>query len=385
MSIANSLVLFPWRRVLLLVGVSALSLGCSQIRETLSGQNAIDYQSTVRTDPLSIPPDLTQAAADPRYRAPATGSTTFSQFQSQAAQANQPGARSGPLTQVAVLPNYPDIEVKRDKELRWLSVKMPPDVLFPKIEQFWYENGFNLDVIDAKAGIMITNWAENRAKIPESWLRSVLGSVLPMVWDSGLREKFRTVLDRNGDRTDIYISHQQMVERQSGVDKTLVSWDHGRQDPGLNAAMLARLMVYLGEGVEQARQKMAQAQADPLKPAVQNRVSADGTVVVDEPFDLAWRRVGLALDSGNFAVDDRDRSTGDFFVRYVDTDTGLKREEPSIFGRLFGAKPLPPAQQYRLNLQQQGNSTVIRVFDADGKPDAGDTGKRILSVLSERL
>jgi outer membrane protein assembly factor BamC len=371
-------------RVTLLVGALAVVGGCSSVRETLSGQNAIDYQSTVRTDPLSIPPDLTQAAADPRYRAPATGSTTFTQFQSQSAQSSGVGSGAA-ITQVAVLPSYADIEVRRDKDLRWLVVKMPPEVLFPKIEEFWYENGFNLDVIDAKAGIMITNWAENRAKIPESWLRQALGSVLSMVWDSGQREKFRTVLERNGDVTEVFVSHQQMVEVNYGEDKSNVRWEHGREDPGLNAAMLARLMVYLGEGVDQARKKMAQAQVDPLKPAVQNRVSADGTVVIDETFDMAWRRVGLALDSGNFAVDDRDRSTGDFFVRYVDTDTGLKREEPSFFGRLLGAKPVQPAQQYRLHLQQQGNSTVLSVFNAEGKQDSSETAKRILSVLAERL
>jgi len=371
-------------RVTLLVGALVVVSGCSSVREALSGQNAIDYQSTVRTDPLSIPPDLTQAAADPRYRAPATGSTTFTQFQAQSAQSGVVGSGAA-ITQVAVLPSYAGVEVRRDKDLRWLVVKMPPEVLFPKIEEFWYENGFNLDVIDAKAGIMITNWAENRAKIPESWLRQALGSVLSMVWDSGQREKFRTVLERNGDVTEVFVSHQQMIEVNYGEDKSNVRWEHGREDPGLNAAMLARLMVYLGEGVDQARQKMAQAQVDPLKPTVQDRVSADGTVVIDETFDMAWRRVGLALDSGNFAVDDRDRSTGDFFVRYVDTDTGLKREEPSFLGRLLGAKSVQPAQQYRLHLQQQGNSTVLSVFNSEGQRDSSATAKRILSVLAERL
>jgi len=373
--------LSTFTRLTLLVGALVALNGCTSVREALSGQNAINYQSTVRTDPLSIPPDLTQASADPRYRAPATGSTTFTQFQAQTAGVG-PGVA---MTQVAVLPSYPDIEVRRDKDLRWLVVKMPPEVLFPKIEEFWYENGFNLDVIDAKAGIMITNWAENRAKIPESWLRQALGSVISMVWDSGQREKFRTVLERNGDVTEVFVSHQQMQEVNYGEDKSNVRWEHGREDPGLNAAMLARLMVYLGEGVDQARQRMAQAQVDPLKPAVQDRVSADGTVVIDEGFEMAWRRVGLALDSGNFAVDDRDRSTGDFFVRYVDTDTGLKREEPSFLGRLFGAKSVQPAQQYRLHLQQQGTSTVVSVFNADGQRDSSATAKRILSVLAERL
>jgi len=375
-----------WRRLSAsaVVLTSVVALGaCSTVKDTLSGQNAIDYQSAVRTDPLSIPPDLTQAAADPRYRAPATGSTTFTQFQAQGARVDTAG--SSGVTREAVLPSFPDMEIKRDGELRWLAVKMSPSELFPKIESFWYDSGFSLDVTDAKAGIMITNWAENRARIPESWLRQVLGSVLNNMWDSGQRDKFRTILERDGEYTEVFISHEHMVEVRVGIEQDQVRWNRGREDPGLNAAMLARLMVYLGEGTEQARQKMAKAEETPLKPSVQDNVAADGTLVIQEPFEMSWRRVGLALDSGNFAVDDRDRSTGDFFIRYVDTDTGLKRDEPSFFGRLFGAKDAPPAQQYRLHLQADGNRTVVSVFSGDGQPDTSETAKRMLSVLAERL
>lgn len=375
-----------WRRVAmgatLLTSVTVLA-ACSSLKETLSGQNSIDYQSAVRTDPLSVPPDLTQAATDPRYRAPATGSTTFSQFKAQGDRADEAG--SSGLTRETVLPSYPDIEVKRDGELRWLVVQMSPSELFPKIEQFWYDTGFSLDVIDPKAGIMITNWAENRAKIPGSWLREALGSILEQVWDSGARDKFRTILERDGEVTEVFINHEHMVEEVMGVEQDQVRWERGREDPGLNAAMLARLMVYLGEETEQVRQKMAQAEESALKPTIENNVQANATLVMLEPFEMSWRRVGLALDSGNFAVDDRDRSTGDFFIRYVDTDTGQSREEPSFFGKLFGAKEPEPAQQYRLHLEPEGDQTVVSVFDGDGTPDTSETAKRMLSVLAERL
>ena len=149
------------------VSVAVLLSACASIKDTMSGQNAIDYSSVVRTDPLSVPPDLTQAAADPRYRAPATGSTTYSQFQAQM----KDSSPSVGMGQPQVLPSYPDMEVKRDGDLRWLNVKMTPDQLYPKIVDFWVDNGFSLAVNDPKAGIMVTNWAENRAKIPESWLR----------------------------------------------------------------------------------------------------------------------------------------------------------------------------------------------------------------------
>lgn len=365
-----------------LAGLVVSLTACQTLRETLSGDNAVDYKSVVRTDPLSIPPDLTQAASDPRYRAPATGVTTYSQYETR--KAEQKG--SSGLTQVAVLPDYPGIEVKRDGLRRWLVVSESAEALFPKVEEFWYQNGFNLEVIDPKAGLMVTNWAENRAKIPESWMRQLLGTLIDQVYDSGQRDKFRTVFERDGDKTIIYISHQTMVETRYGIEADQVRWEWGKEDPGLNAAMLARLMVYLGETDEEARRKMAQAKAEePARASVVDQIEAQGQLTIDEGFDQSWRRIGMALDAGNFAVEDRDRSTGDYYVRYVDTDTGEKRETPSFFARLFGAKAPAPAEVFRINLTSEGDRTVVKVYDSNGQLDTSPTAKRLLEVLAERL
>ena len=349
----------------------------------LSGDDSVDYKSVVKTDPLSIPPDLTQAASDPRYRAPASGTTTFSQFQ----QAGQASAKGVPSSQSAVLPTRTDMRVMRDGDLRWLVVDMPPDKVFSLTADFWVESGFTLDVTDPKAGLMITNWAENRAKIPESFLRDMLGRVLDNLWDSGTRDKFSTRIERAGNnRTEVYISHRHMEEKNNTTNAQYdVRWMNGREDPGLNAAMLARLMVFLGEDVDGARKKMAQAQVSKQDAPVSTPQGDKSALLIGETFDRAWRRVGVALDSGNFAVDDRDRAAGDFYVRYVDTDTGMKREEPGFFSRLFGAKDPAKAPTYRLHLTDQGTSTEVTVFDADGKRDTSPTAQRILGVLSGKL
>jgi outer membrane protein assembly factor BamC len=366
-----------------LLSAVLLLQGCSGFRSMLNGDDSVDYKSVVKTDPLSIPPDLTQAASDPRYRAPASGTTTFSQFQ----QAGQASAKGVPSSQSAVLPTRADMRVMRDGDLRWLVVDMPPDKVFSLTADFWVESGFSLDVTDPKAGLMVTNWAENRAKIPESFIRDMLGKVLEGLWDSGTRDKFSTRIERVGNnRTEIYISHKHMEEKnystQGQVD---VRWMNGKEDPGLNAAMIARLMVFLGEDVDGARKKMGQAQAPKQDAPITTPDGDKSALLIAESFDRAWRRVGVALDSGNFAVDDRDRAAGDFYVRYVDTDTGMKREDPGFFSKLFGAKDPAKAPTYRLHLTDQGTKTEVTVFDADGKRDTSPTAQRILSVLSGKL
>ncbi|HYG43074.1 MAG TPA: outer membrane protein assembly factor BamC [Bordetella sp.] len=358
----------------------ALLAGCSDVNELLGNEESVDYKSTRRGEPLSIPPDLTQASSDPRYRAPASGSTTYSQYQQQGQQQVASAAQTS-----NVLPQRADMRVERDGDLRWLVVDRPPEDIFPKVVDFWTDTGFTVATNNPKAGLVETNWAENRAKIPESWLRQALGSVLDTAWDSGEREKFRTRVERVNGHTEIYISHQQMLEKRVGPDDAQVQWEHGNEDPGLNAAMLARLMVYLGTDVDNARKLVAQAEASPQAPLVQD-VRADGAMlVVDESFDRAWRRVGVALDSGGFAVDDRDRSAGEYFVRYVDTDTGAQQDQPGFFSRLFSGDKQAQAAQYRIHLSQDGSQTQVTVLNSAGQRDNSATAQRLLGVLKDKM
>jgi len=368
-------------------GLSALMslvllAGCSEVNQFLGNEESVNYKSAVtqRGEPLSIPPDLTQPASDPRYRAPASGSTTYSQFQQQGqAQASSPKASN-------VLPGRQDMRVERDGDLRWLVVDRAPEDIFPRLVDFWTENGFTVASNNPAAGLIETDWAENRAKIPESWLRQALGAVLESAWDSGEREKFRTRVERVNGHTEIYVSHRQMLEKRVGGDGSQVQWQNGKEDPGLNAAMLARMMVYLGSDVDNARKLVQQAEAAPQKPAVQQDVRAQGALlVVNESFDRAWRRVGVALDGGGFAVDDRDRSAGDYFVRYFDTDTGEKIDQPGFFSRMFSGDKKAEAPQYRIHLTASGDQTNVTVLDAKGERDSSATAQRLLSVLKDKM
>lgn len=354
------------------ISVAALS-GCSTWNQLMGTEESVDYRSTVRADPLSIPPDLTQVNQDARYRAP-EGTATFSEY----AQTEQ--QRRSVTDADRVLPQQEGIRVMRDGDLRWLVVEQPAEEIYPRIIEFWNMQGFTIRNQDPRAGVIETDWAENRAKIPEGWIRRALGAIIDQVFDSGERERFRTRLERVGGRTEIYVSHQHMEETPT-ADGTTFKWVFGQEDPGLNAAMLARMMVFLGTDVDRAQQLVTEAEQNPQTPDI--RTAEDGTaqLLMDEAFDRAWRRVGVAIDSAGFTVDDRDRSTGDFYVRYLDVDTGVKIEQQNFIGRLFGQRNTAEAEQYRINVAQQGAGSRVAVLDAQGQVQDTETARRILSVL----
>lgn len=363
----------------LAAGLSLVVLsGCSQWNQLMGREESVDYRSTVPSagNPLSIPPDLTQAGSNAHYRAP-EGTATFSQYEQNAQQQQAAGASSN------VLPTSDQVRVMRDGNLRWLVVDRPAEEIYPKILDFWGEQGFTIHSQDARAGLMETDWAENRAKVPEGWIKSALGSILDSVFDSGERERFRTRLERVNGATEVYISHDQMVETGT-ADNTGFKWIEGKEDPGLNAAMLARLMVFLGTDIERAQTLVTQAETTG-QVQVQRPAEAQASLRLNESFDRAWRRVGVAIDSAGFSVDDRDRSTGDYYVRYLDTDTGRKIEQPNFFGRLFGSKGTSEAQVYRIHVADEGASSLVTVLDQAGQVDQSDTAKRIVNVLADNM
>lgn len=353
--------------------------GCSALNEFTGKEESVDYKSTVSGDPLSIPPDLTQANRDARFQAPARGGMSYSQYAE--AQENRPVAQG-----VQVLPDQDGIQVKRDGDLRWLVVDQPADQIYPRIIEFWNAQGFTIQTDDPRAGVVSTDWAENRSKIPEGWLRSVLGSVIDQVFDSGERERFRTRLERVDGKTEIYISHQHMYETPT-TDGAAFKWVHGKEDSGLNAVMLARLMVFLGTDIEEAKAQVSAAEAEKTEPLVQVQDSTTNRqLVLNEGFDRAWRRVGVAIDSAGFSVEDRDRSAGEYYIRYLDADSGEKIEQPNIIGRLFRARNTAEALRLRVRVQAQGaSSTVVQVVNDQGQVLNTPTAGRIINVLSSHM
>lgn len=374
-----------------LISLSVLFTGCSSVNQLLGKEESIDYKSasTPTTVKLEVPPDLTQLPSDSRYSLPgqaapvnAPTSTTFSSY------SNKPDQRAAAPAAAIVLPTRADMRVERDGAQRWLVVEnRSPDVLYPIVRQFWQDSGFLIREDMPQAGVMETDWAENRAKIPQDFIRRTVGKVFDGLWSTGERDMYRTRLERSGNGTEIYISHRGAVEELVGNEKNQTAWTTRPNDPGLEAEFLSRLMVRLGSDSDRA--KTAVAQAAPATtpdqaPRLVTVASGGGALQVNEPFDRAWRRVGLALDRGGFTVEDRNRADGTYFVRYVDTDA-VAGEKPGFFSRMFKRDTPEVRPQYRVKLSTAGEQTQVTVLNSQGAPENSATGRRILTVLGDQL
>ncbi|MDP1734620.1 MAG: outer membrane protein assembly factor BamC [Sulfuritalea sp.] len=377
--------MLPWTAAALLIGVLA---GCGG--NILPESKKIEYKSAGKLPPLEIPPDLTQQSRDERYTVPdvstSKGSATYSAYSSERA------GQARTTTAQDLLPQVDKMRIERSGTQRWLVVGGSPEKLWPGVKEFWQELGFLVNVEIPEAGILETDWAENRAKLPQDIIRGTIGKVFDSLYSTAERDKFRTRLEKGAEpgTVEIYISHRGMYEIFVNEGKSETKWQPRPADPELEAEMLRRLMVRLG--VEESRAKtMVAADQKQERAKLSRATDGAGALLLEEAFDRAWRRVGLALDRVGFTVEDRDRSQGLYFVRYVDPDIdGRKKDNDKGFlSKLMfwkgGASDKPSQAQYRIHVKTAGESTTVQVMTREGGVDRSDTSKRILGLLHEQL
>lgn len=336
----------------------------------------IDYKSAGKAPTLEVPPDLTQLSRENRYAVPG-GAVS--------ANAYQTGINNAPGAPTAVSA-VGDVRMERDGTQRWLVIKRPADQLWEPVRDFWQENGFLLTTDQRNLGIMETDWAENRAKLPQDIIRSTVGKLLDSVYSTGELDRFRTRLERNPDGgTDIFISHRGMQEIYTTKQQDQTTWQPRPSDPELETEFLRRLMVKLGVSQEQSKIIAASTTAATKTATIAN-VGGQPILNINEDFDRAWRRVGLALDRTGFTVEDRDRSAGTYFVRYVTPNPDKK--EPGFFGKLFdrfgSGKPEAPLK-FRILVKGSGNASTVSVLSEAGAPETSANAQRIVQVIADDL
>jgi len=364
---------------------AALSLsGCSSLDSLMSGDK-IDYRSGgTKTAGLDVPPDLTQLTKDSRYQ-----QTQGSSVSAAAYQAGTPAAAPATVQSVTVAAQSAGkMSIERLGNERWLRTSLPAEQVWPQLQAFWKERGFTITQDQPAAGVMETDWAENRGKLPMDFIRSSLGKIIDGAYSTGELDKFRTRVERVDGGTEIYITHRGMIETYVGERKESTVWQPRPADPQLEGELLSRLMLRMGATEEVAKTAIV-VPGTPGAPARARLLTGRpaATLQVDDGFDRAWRRVGVALDRSGFTVEDRDRTQGLYFVRYIDPAFAGK-EEPNLFQKLFsfGKKDDEGGPtRYRVLVKTEGEQSTVTVLNGKGEPENGEAGKRITTLLLEDL
>jgi outer membrane protein assembly factor BamC len=368
------------KRLLMTVLLLQPLSGCSWLNQAFPDRSK-EYKKAKTAASLEVPPDLTTTPETDALVVPGS-ETTLSGYTS----ARQSVARSGAAP---VLPDQPGMSLERDRDRSWLVVQGEPSAVWPEAREFWLENGFLIVREDPVIGVLETNWVENRQYIPQGAIRGLISRVWEGAYSSSYQDRYRMRLEV-GDQpgtTEVFVTHQGVQEKLEGsaADTQTTVWVPRPRDPGLESEMLKRMMVYLGASPEHAEQQLAAAKV-PEKEHAELIQDASGppTLVVHEDFVRAWRSVGITLDRVDFAVEDRDRSEGVYYVRYSDP---LKSEKKGVLSKLafWSDDDEEEVVTYQIKLTDDGPDTRVVVLNAAGEPETSVTAVRILTLLHEQL
>jgi len=377
-------------RILTAIGGSLILSACGSVNvDEVLPDKSVEYKREVQADRnLEIPPDLTSSRVNDRMSVPDNFAGVATNYSEYMVDRRLRGVEGGGRTTTSVLPENPRLHIERDGDVRWLVVQGDADAVWDRVLDFWQDQGVLLEQQDPELGIMQTAWLENRATISRDFITDAVRSVFEGLYETSLRDAYRLRFERAaGDQTEVYLTHYGMEEKlitgASGQGENTV-WTPRERDPELEVVMLRRLMVFLGAADERARAELtARAQQGAARSQlVQGRDGAK--LVIGEEFSRSWRIVGLALDRVGFAVEDRDRSQGLYYVRY--NDPAASSESGGLLSSLaFWESEEDPQTQYRIKLALEGQNTVVTVLDGQGQRDRSDTAKRILNLLREQI
>jgi len=396
------------RHIPILFAALWLTAGCSIF--SFFSPKTPDYKGAQAraAQPLEVPPELTAPTMDDRYSVPDPRTqTTYSSYAKTtgpaAVAAAATTAPAGTTLTMPVLPKLEGVRLERFGDQRWLVVKGEPEKVWPVVREFWIDAGYTLLRETPELGILETDWYEDRTKIPNDIVRRTIGRLIDGLWSYPRRDKFRTRLEKGAEpgTTEIFVSNRNLEEIYTDTMREKTSWQPGPADRDLEGEMLSRIMAKIGGGETKVTTASAPlpgrrgatpapaATNEPRNAVLEN--NGQGPLVVNDSFDRAWRRVGLALDRVGFTVEDRDRSKGVFFVRYIDpeadraaTDKRTWAEKLQFWKSSTPDKSKQP--QFRIHVADAGASmSQVQVQDSQGSPEASSTGKKILGLLFEQL
>lgn len=373
---------YALRRSLPAAAIALALTGCGTFGGTGDGPR---YEASRQVDSLALPPDLIAPGMERAFRIPDVPGERIS-----ARELEQDPRRAMPMTAegVAILPDSPEVQIRRDGQLRWLHVEATPEALWPRLRDFWREQNLTLARDEPAVGVMETEWAENRAGIPLGATRGLLARALGTVYDAGTRDQYRLRVERSNGGTEIFVSHRGAFER-GDAEGQAARWFVGDPDPELEAEMLNRLLVFLTTG--QVTGTVAAAEeADFERTGQVDLVERDGRLVLalrGEP-DALWRRLGLALDRTGLMVDEQDRRTGVYFVTYRPDVVDQAAGRPGLIRRMFGAGRETSARiddRYQVRMIENGRDLQIEVLSIDGERLRSRDERFVLETIQPQL
>lgn len=328
---------------------------------------------------LDVPPDLDAPQENRQSDLPQELTQSYSTFTK--------SHKEAPTTGTQVVPEYKNMRFVRDGALFWVEAKEKPETLWIPLRDFFQKLGFKTPVEQPQLGIMETDWRDNRAGLPTGWFASLFNKVL----SNGIKDRYRIRLERGAtpDTTLIFIAHQRFEEVGEGGAAANVNtegplhWELRPAIPELEVEMLTRFMAY--RGVEESVAQQQVAAAPVVQRTQMEEKEGQPVLVINDSFARSWRLAEIALDRLGFLIEDRNRSSGLYYIKLPE-NYQLEGEKGWLSGLFAGKASKPSTDKFLLVLEDYGEKTRVSLRSREGKADdLATVAKKILGQLQQNM
>ena len=240
------------------------------------------------------------------------------------------------------------VQLRRLGELMWIYIETLPSTSWPISKNYWDTSIYEVISADPNLGEIEIDFDTN--------------SVLKMKVEHGIKEASTEIFLYQVNKTDDLI----------------------QSNPEFIQSELEKIVDYFASSISNfSGTSLAAQNLNEMKKA--NIFTQDGRTVIalDLNFDRAWSAVSRALTAAEIVTNDRDRSSGIFFVSYA------KEEDRGLFG-LFGGRSdinspevvFGEESQFEITITQENDKSYVRAISKDGNIEESE---QLLSKINESL
>lgn len=237
------------------------------------------------------------------------------------------------------------VRIQKLGDQSWALIGVAPGQVWPQVRSFLAASGIQVARVDARAGIMETNWVRLEGRPMDS--------------------RFRFRMEQGVQRGTSELHVLQM--NQAGDVET---WPARSQDAEQAGEMLRAVAQYIANSADTAPVSMIAEQGIRASGRISMQEAPSGYtyIALELPYDRAWASLGRALQKSTFEITDRDRSSGTYYTTFLGPEG---QEEDGWLDWLWDSDDDHPmaGQAFVVSMQAQDEQTVnIRLAPRDDPP-----------------
>ncbi|TCI05492.1 outer membrane protein assembly factor BamC [Corallincola luteus] len=358
--------------VIALSSVSVL-IGCTSAEDRRTASGNYDYLNVMPSRGLAIPEGLNAPATNEEYAIDDLESASAAYGRELDIRAP---AQVLPLVEGSNVKNSGGGKVSIDFSLEEDGGSVRDEV-WRVLWEYFYEKGIRARFWDKDGGVLITEWFHSDVKLSDE--NTLFDTLTFSEKEIHIRQRYLFSLDVNerGDKatlTALLLGHEETLNNRK-VGDTLSNIDKRRYTVSLlNGAIghyefKKRVLAH-----EQEQQKFK-----PITLAVGKDASGLPAFIASAGFERTWARLALVISDLGFTIEDRNKSLGTYYVRYLGSQTLWQ----SIWGD--GIEIDIPKEQYQILLGDLGNSTSITLLSIENRPVGEERLAEIYDALKDAM